>query len=429
MKLERIVWYAAVLLLCVGPATARAQYLLTGGGGAQIQIGKFLPLPVGTSGIFLGGMTPVNGGTTCGNPVFGCSVSPDGPGTPFWPPLGIGPNPAATTGGPGTLTIQQTLGTPMGGMLLIPPGVLARPAAGNPVPIPVFPTNPALFQIATSISYAWPAASAVLGPGLGPAPAVFGTSHGGAISYSLSGAANAFGGAGRFAIQPGPGAGSGRVPPNAVGALPVASLWFNFEGDLPTSVNAVGIVGLSNPSGLAQPGAPVSAPGATTMFGPVLNDGMTIMTGTPPTMTVTPPFDGLGGVNIRDTMGMCVDLCIGSYGTIASSEHLLLSFPSNMVTTSKGFPWTTGLITVSQPNAVPPEIFFLSGTDMRVAGVGNISLVAGALSVRQLTDREANRGWLSLTLPEPSAALGATAALAALAVCHGCVRRRRARPA
>jgi hypothetical protein len=95
-----------------------------------------------------------------------------------------------------------------------------------------------------------------------------------------------------------------------------------------------------------------------------------------------------------------------------------------MVTASKGFPWSTGFITISQPGAGPPEIFFLSGTDMRVGGVGNLSMVSGALSLRALSGPNANRGWVSLNLPEPTVALGGMGALAMLAFCHGLVRRR-----
>ena len=151
------------------------------------------------------------------------------------------------------------------------------------------------------------------------------------------------------------------------------------------------------------------------MFGPVLN-AIGIMTGTPPTMT--PPFNGIGAVNL----GFCC--AVGPLGTINSSFQPGATFPSNMVTGSKGFPWSTGFITLSQPGAGPPEIFFLSGTDMRVAGVGNVSLVAGALSTRALSGPNGNRAWLSLTLPEPTAAVGAAGALAMLGLLHGLVRRR-----
>jgi hypothetical protein len=98
-----------------------------------------------------------------------------------------------------------------------------------------------------------------------------------------------------------------------------------------------------------------------------------------------------------------------------------------MVTSSKGFPWTTGKITISQPGALPePEVFFLSGTDTRdTQGTGNVTLVSGALSQRALSGPNANRGWVRMLLPEPGAALGAAGALGLLGVCHSLVRRRR----
>jgi len=316
----------------------------------------------------------------------------------------------------------------MGGALVIPPAALSRPAPGAPVPIAVFTTNPAVFQVATSINYAWPSASATLAPSSGPAaggPTAFGTGLGGGnISYTGGG----FGGPAQFAISAGPGAAGGRVPPNGGGALPVASVWINCAGGLPTTVGAVAVVGASAPAGVAQPGAPITAPTATTMFGP-LSPG-------------AGPFGALNvtGMTTGTMTGMCVAFCATPMGGIASSLSLpsvtvptpmggtaMLAGLSNMVTGSKGFPWTTGFITIAQPAAVPPETFWLSGTDNRVSGVGNISLVSGALSVRNLSGPNANRGWLSLNLavPEPTTIAGATAALGLLAVGHTMARRRR----
>jgi hypothetical protein len=409
---SRTLSLATVLLVLCWAGSAQAQYLLTGNSGGEVQIGTGLPLPVGTQGIFLGGMTPVNGGTSCGGGPGGCSVSPDGPGTAYWPPLFVPPNPNVSTGGAATRTIMQNGATTMGGTITVPPAALSQPAAGAPVPIALFPTNPAVFQVATSISYEWPAATAVLAPGGAPGPAVLGTAGaGGLITYS--GGTKAFGGAGQFAIAPGPGAGSARVPPNGAGVRPVASVWINFAGALPTTVMTVGVVGASNPLGLGNQGAPVTLPAGMTSFGPVLNSAMTAP-------------NGIGVVNVTTGGTPMNPVCctVGPLGTIPSSIQPGAAFPSNMVTGSKGFPWTTGFITISQPGAVPPEIFFLSGTDMRVAGVGNVSLVSGSLSERALSGPNANRGWVSLTLPEPSAALGTAGALAMLGLCHGLVRRR-----
>jgi len=123
------------------------------------------------------------------------------------------------------------------------------------------------------------------------------------------------------------------------------------------------------------------------------------------------------------TKGIAVGIGATPMGFLTMSTLVTAGFPSNMVTATKGFPWTTGAITISAPGT-PPELFFLSGTDMRVAGSGNVSLVSGALSQRALSKANANRGWLSLTLPEPTAALGAAGALVMLGICHGLVRRR-----
>jgi hypothetical protein len=374
--------------------TAQAQYLLTPGpGGAvpptggELQIGTGLPLPIGPAGIFLGGMVPGTAGPT------------------FWPPLLVPPVSNITAGG-----LTRTIMGTGGGGITVPPAVLSIPAPGVPAPIAVFPTNPAVMQVATTISYAWPAASAVFSSGGAPGPAVLGTGGGGIIAYS--GGAKSFGGPAQFAVAAGPGAAGGRVPPNGLGALPVASVWINFLGALPTSVMTLGIVGASAPLGLAQPGAPVAAPAGTTMFGPVLTAG-----------AMTMP-NGIGIVNVPVGGGGCTMFCVGPAGTVPSSFAPGAAFPSNMVTASKGFPWSTGFITISQPGAGPPEIFFLSGTDMRVGGVGNLSMVSGALSLRALSGPNANRGWISLNLPEPTVALGGMGALAMLAFCHGLVRRR-----
>jgi hypothetical protein len=104
--------------------------------------------------------------------------------------------------------------------------------------------------------------------------------------------------------------------------------------------------------------------------------------------------------------------------------------------TSWGGPWTTGMLTVSQPASVPPGIFVLSGTDARVPplGTGSISLVSGAISVRGLSGPNANRGWLNLSVGPvlshvpvmPVAAM--IALIAAIAVSGAFFLRWRARP-
>jgi hypothetical protein len=64
---------------------------------------------------------------------------------------------------------------------------------------------------------------------------------------------------------------------------------------------------------------------------------------------------------------------------------------------SFGAPWTTGLVTVWAPDG--NEMYSLQGSDARDAdGLGTISLVAGGVSWRALSDDNANRGWLNYTI-------------------------------
>lgn len=399
MRLRKRTLQLACFLLALTWAgtAAQAQFLLTGGrSGGQLQIGTGLPLPIGPAGIFLGGMTPGDAG-------------PEN-----YPPLLVPPNPDFQYGLSPTGTIAQDLATAQGGEIVFPPSVLSRPAPGSPTPIAVFPTNPAVMQVATTISYAWPNATATLGPNLGPGSLVTGTDIvDGIITYSAG--QKAFGGAAQFSIAPGPGAGTGRVPQNGLGVPPVATVWINFQAGLPTQISQVLVAAASNQAGVGQAGRALTpTTPATTMFGPI-----------------TSAVGGFGAVNVTTPTPCCT---MGPQGTIPSSIPLPATAPSNMVTGSRGFPWTTGFITISQPNATPaPEVFFLSGSDNRgtgtMQGQGNISLVSGALSQRALSGPNSNRGWLSLTLatPEPTAALGAAGALTMLGLCHMAVRRRRSR--
>lgn len=369
-----------------GTSSAQGTFSLTGANdGVQWQIGTGLPLPVGTAGIFFGGMSMADAAT--------------------FPPLNMPPAPGKA--------VVQDLTTAQGGAVRMPAGLFARAAGPSPNVIPLFPSNPAVFQVGTSIDFAFPSTQATFAPGGGPGAAVFFTTFGaGDAVISYSGGSKAFGGAAQFLAQAGPGAGTGQLnnPTNtAANGPPVASVWINFLGKAPATVTQVALVGAGGTNSLARVGASVNSPPVTTMWGP----GGVVVVNVNRTTTAN------GAVN--------ADCCIvGPVGTINSSVGPVAAFPSNMVIGSKGFPWTTGTITISHPRANGgPEVFFLKGTDTRVAGVGNLSLVSGALSDRTLSGPNANRGWLRMTLPEPQAALGAMGALALLGLCHGLVRRGR----
>jgi hypothetical protein len=113
-------------------------------------------------------------------------------------------------------------------------------------------------------------------------------------------------------------------------------------------------------------------------------------------------------------------------GLIAKSASAVKSGTLTDMATSAGFPWTTGRVVISAPEALgDSERFTITGMDSRVDGIGTISLVSGALSHRPLVGPNGNRGWLRLTVPEPGAASGAISALATLAACHRAACRRR----
>jgi hypothetical protein len=193
------------------------------------------------------------------------------------------------------------------------------------------------------------------------------------------------------------------------------TLWGNILGQAPGGTAAPNIAGIfaANPAG-GPLGTAMSAPlviGATT--------GVSTMTaGTP-----------LHPSNIRLVFSVNA---LGSIGGISipcpnppCTQGNFNPGLNNMATSSVGFPWTTGMITLMAP-AVPPETFKVTGQDNRdVFGVGSISLVSGSLSARALSGPNANRGWVRLTVPEPAAVLGALGAFAMLGLCHAGLARRR----
>lgn len=346
---------ACAFLLGLGAATARAQYLLTGpGDGGQLQLGTALAFPLQTPATAAG----------------------------FPPQLGVPPIPGITPAHPTTWIRQGASGT-----LTIPPGILSRPAPGAPVERALFATDPAIFQVATSLRIRWPAATAALAPGGGPGPTILGSDlFGPYVIYS--GGARAFGGAARFEISAGPGAAAGAIPGQPV------TLHLNFQARYPASATR---------ALLAARNATLLQPGASLPAGTVGTPGVTANPA-----IVSASFGPLGTVLGSVACGTCPG--VGS-----------------RLTGSKGFPWTTGLLTIVLPSVTPPETFFLSGSDMRVSGVGNITLVSGGVALRKLTGPTASRAWLSLTLPEPNATLGAACALAVLASCYWMLGPRRTR--
>jgi hypothetical protein len=386
MSFKRFPLFIACLLLGLGWAvTAQAKtYALAGDTGAQLHIGGGLPLPIQFT-----------------NPTRTGTVFPE-----LLIPIRLH---RPTVMGTTVMSARQRL--------TVPTGVLKKNAAqltlGN------FPANPNLYAVASNLSFTWPAASAVLSTGArtGPTTVTHVTGLGNIIRYSN--AAGKFGGPARFFITPGPPAGKMAPSPITIYAIAIRP-----AGNPPcthTALTPVPFPGPGNPACVAALGQAFVTAASGAHGGPV---GVLVTTpgGTPGAVAVGGPVPGVG---------------IGKFGPIGEVTFFTFTPAMTMMgftnmATSFGYPWTTGVITVSAPLAAgAPEVFTITGQDNRTAGgAGTIQLVAGSLSQRTLTGPNANRAWVRLVLFEPSgtptmspAGIAATAALMVLAVAY--VLRRR----
>jgi hypothetical protein len=308
--------------------------------------------------------------------------SSSSPSMSMFPPLSIPRN-----ADPAKARVKQTRfsnGSPL--RITIPPGAFRRPAAGARR-IGVAKRNPQVLQVQTNADFSAPVgSSAVLEAGgrSGPPDATFFGPEGSAIRYHKTVAQ--FGGRLQFQLA---------------SATPVRVWIPALDAMLPCKHPALGG---SDPNCMAnrieQPLGTIAAIGAK--FGTFI-----WTTAGPP-----PKSPHLRAISVPNTTG-----------AIAKSVAFDTKTETNKLGAT-GFPWTTGRVAISVPAALGgKEAFTITGMDSRVNGVGGISLVSGALSNRHLTGANASRGWLRLNLPEPAAALGAGAAIAALAICHGLARR------
>jgi hypothetical protein len=344
---------AVVAALAIGFAgSAHAASYFLNGGGAQLHIGNGLALPI--------------------------QAAFTGAGTQH-PPLLIKQN--------GTQIINGTTAMAQQQKITVPAGALAKGPGQNTVGLNF--SNPTLYAVGTNLVYSWPTTAAVFSTGArtGAKTTTFTGVAGGSVTYSNP-LPNKFGGPARFLIGSGGSSGVNAAPVTiyAVAVPPAgnppcthtALTPVPFPG--PGSPACVAAIANAVPTGLAAPGAPTAAPAVTTPGG------------TPAAVIAGGPIPGVG---------------IGKFGASPKGTVTFFTFTpagtmmgfTNMAT-SNGFPWTTGKIVISAPNALgAPEFFTITGKDSRTAGgSGTIQMVAGAVSTRTLSGPNANRAWLLLNL-------------------------------
>jgi hypothetical protein len=275
-------------------------------------------------------------------------------------------------------------------------GELTHP--GTPVNLPVFANNSNVFQVRTAITIAFPKGPATLSAGGRTGAAVVSWCPGQAVSASgnpgctSAGAGPGINGRMRYAAT---GAQFGGVAQAAAGGKADVAL----KGGAPAPCNFVATpsciiaFALATPQGTAAAGAEFDYVASTAGAG-----------------EPTGVFRGT----------------VGAAGNVVAVTTVGLGPGLPNPATSHGGPWTTGMLSLTNTAAVPPEIFTLSGSDNRVNGIGTISLVSGTMSARTLSGPNANRGWLSITVGETTPALG-TWGIGALAVVLAGVAARRLR--
>lgn len=342
--LKRLAFAAMMLGVLSAGAAQAANYSLTGG-GAQLHIGGGLPLPI--------------------QPAFG------GGGTAL-PPLLIPPVATVTIMGTTAMASQQRI--------FVPKGALSKSAAQ--LTLGVFNSNPTLYAVATNLAYTWPTKAAVFSTGArtGATTTTIGAAAG-FIRYSNP--SGKFGGPAQFRLTPGPAAGIIAAAPVTLYAIAFAAAGLGAPPCTHTALTPVPF-----------PGTFAAAECVAALAGLIPSGPQAI--GAATGVIVSTP----GGIPGAPAPGVGIGKFTAG-GGIAFFTFTPAGNPgfTNMAV-SEGFPWTTGMITLSAPAAKGgAEVWMITGKDTRTAGGGGtIQMVSGSLSTRVLTGDNANRGWVQLTL-------------------------------
>jgi hypothetical protein len=363
-------------------------YSVDAGSGGQAQIGDGLPIPI---------QLATTGGTM---------MNPIGTGTVF-PPLLVPPATGATV-------MQQVAADAF--KMTVAPGAFKRIPSGA-FTLGVVPNNPTVFQVRTNLSLS--------GPGVFP---INSTHTMNTMTFVADGRTlGVTTGATPTATMAGPNTTTFMGEPSASSFARYFVTGNRFGGPSQTKVIALSDVWVwAN-------GQKITPPCKHPSFGGTFNAQN--LSCAAAILIANPAAKGVAGGPIGTFQSTTPPVAMSpgiaqlsittAQGTIAQSLSVAKTAPVTNMAVSVGFPWTTGALELEQSTAQgSPEKFKITGDDGRNAfGTGTLSLVAGALSNRQLSGENANRGWARYVLPEPTAVLGAGAALAVLALCHALVRR------
>jgi hypothetical protein len=382
MTFKRLVLFSGLFLLGLGSAVATqaADYNLVGGGG-QFQIGGGLPLPIQ--------VVETTGGTMMNNVATGT----------VFPPLLVPTVPGKTVMGTTVMAVQK--------QLTVPQHVLSR--VGQQRTLGQFGQNPNLYAVGTNLNFQWPGLQATFNTTkrTGGKTTTFATILGANIRYSNP-LANKFGGPAQFRVTPG--ASSGLLAQ-------------------PVTIYGIAVKGPGNPPCIHTALTPALGTGGN----PACVAGIAMAL---PTLTTTNTTQQLGvaGGPVSNSMttpgrtaatigvGPAPGVGVGKFGPNGTVTHFFFTPNSNPgftnMATTVGYPWTTGMLTISNSGAAgTPEVFMITGKDNRTAGgAGSIQLVAGGLGQRTTSGSNANRAWvrLQLSTDAPAASPGMLAAGAGL---------------
>jgi hypothetical protein len=130
--------------------------------------------------------------------------------------------------------------------------------------------------------------------------------------------------------------------------------------------------------------------------------GPLVAAGGPHTITVMTPGALVPGKNVA-----IMKMGATPPGTVlVAAPAATAVLPTNLATSRPG-PWTSGKLIISNvTQSAGIEKFTISGKDSRTAGGnGTIQLVSGAVSARNASGPNANRGWTTLVLGAGPAAI------------------------